>query len=104
MEETHTELARRAQNAAFNAGYAEAERLTQRAADFALKIDVPEEPLSTNMALERLMDLLFTNMALERLMDLATSDTWSGRSNDMARCYRDGFVAGVREIQNRMEP
>ena len=87
MEETHTELARRAQNAAFNAGYAEAERLMQRAADFALKIDVPEGSL-------------FTNMALERLMDLATSDTWSGRTNDMARRYRDGFVAGVRKIQN----
>lgn len=86
---THTELARRAENASFNAGYAEAERLMQRAADFALKIDTPEGPL-------------FTNMALERLMILSTTDTWSGRSNDMARCYRDGFVAGVRKLQSRM--
>ena len=88
-EPTWEELARTADLAAQRAGASEAIRLMQRAADLALELDMPE------------LDL-FNAMALDRLMDLSGADRWSGRGNDTARNYRDGFVAKVRQIKGRL--
>ena len=87
-EMTWTELGRRAENSAFNAGVREVERHVRRAADLALELEVEEGPLLTN--------LLF-----DRLLDLCKADNWSGRGNDLTRCYRDGFVYEARKVQSR---